>query len=80
MSAVGLESSPGEFHPKGREGASQLERPVGGELVFQGVSHDKINGLPIVVRLFANLKHGRREVNRTLGKCRKFAGISADPL
>ncbi len=53
---------------------------MGGELVFQGVSHDKINGLPIVVRLFANLKHGRREVNRTLGKCRKFAGISADPL
>ena len=37
---------------------------VGGELVFQNVTHRKINGLPIVVRLFANSKHGRRKANR----------------
>jgi len=41
---------------------------VGGALVSQGIFHDEIDGLPIVMRPFADSKHGRRKANlRLLG-------------
>ena len=53
---------------------------VGGELVFQGVSHHKSNGLPTTTRFLANSKPWHRKANRTLGECRNIAGTSPDPL
>ena len=47
---------------------------MGDEIVFEGVTHRKINDLPTVATLLANSRHGHCRANRRIWSAGKLPG------